>query len=89
MERTAMNGTSNTLTVAAAVAALCCIVALSPLSAGSGFEASAGYFPDQIANRGTAIETAPADSYGDFGLARSFPKEEAPVLEDGTPKLYY
>lgn len=81
----------NLVKIAVAVAAASGILALaslSPVSASSGFEASAGYLPEQIVNRGTAVETVPADSFGDIGLAKSFPKEDA-VSFDAAPKLYY
>ena len=84
--------TSNTVKVAVAVAAVCgilAIAALSPVSASSGFEASTGYLPEQIVNQGTAVETAPADSYGDSGLSKAFPKEDPASLEDAAPKMYY
>lgn len=83
---------TNTTKLAVAAAAVCAtlaLAALSPVSASSGFEASAAYLPEQIANRGTAIESVPADSYGDSGLSKAFPKEDSASLEDAAPKMYY
>jgi hypothetical protein len=61
------------LAIAAAVCGTLALANLSPVSASSGFEGSAGYLPEQIENHGTAVESVPADSYGDTGLSKSFP----------------
>ena len=82
---------TNTMKIAIVAAAVCgtlALAGLSPVSASSGFETSAGYLPEQIVNHGTAVEAVPADSYGDTGLSGSFPKVEQPSLEDAAPQMY-
>jgi hypothetical protein len=74
---------------AAAVCGTLALAALSPVSADSGFEAASSYLPEQIANQGTAVETVPADGYGDTGLSRTFPVESQASQEDAAPKMYY
>ena len=71
----------------AAVCSILALALLSPVSA-KGYDASAAYLPAQIENHGTAIESAPADAYGDTGLARSFPKEDPASQLDATPEMY-
>jgi len=82
--------TSNTVALAFGAVAFCsllAVAALSPVSA-SSYEASSGYLPEEIVNRGTAIEVVPADSYGDSGLSRTFPVEAPVNLEDAAPQMY-
>ena len=81
----------NPITLAvAALAVLTTIVmtAMSPVSANSRFVASTGYLPDQIVNQGTAIETVPADSFGDSGLSLSFPAMDNDALDASVPMYY-
>jgi hypothetical protein len=80
----------NPITLAVAAAAVLTTIAmtaLSPVSA-SSYSASTDYLPAQIENHGTAIETVPADAYGDTGLAKSFPKEDPASQLDATPEMY-
>ena len=72
---------------AAAVLTTIAMTALSPVSA-SSYSASTVYLPAQIENHGTAIESVPADSFGDTGLSRSFPKEDPASQLDATPEMY-
>ena len=73
---------------AMAVCGTLAVASMSPVPANGGFEASTTYLPEQIVNHGTAVETVPADSYGDTGLSKSFPKVEQPSMEDAAPQMY-
>ena len=72
---------------AAAVLTTIAMTALSPVSA-SSYSASTTYLPAQIENHGTAIESVPADSFGDTGLSKTFPVEVPVNLEDAAPQMY-
>jgi len=72
---------------AAAVLTTIAMTALSPVSAGS-YSASTVYLPAQIENHGTAIESVPADSFGDTGLSTTFPVEAPVNVEDAAPQMY-
>jgi hypothetical protein len=72
---------------AAAVLTTIAMTALSPVSA-SSYSASTGYLPAQIENHGTAIESVPADAFGDLGLSKTFPVEAPVNLEDAAPQMY-
>ena len=77
-----------TLAVAAlAVLTTIAMTAMSPASA-SSYRTSVGYFPDQFVNQGTAVESVPADSFGDSGLSAAFPVEAPVNLEDAAPQMY-
>jgi hypothetical protein len=74
---------------ALAVGSFIAMAALSPVSASNGsYGTSAGYFPDQYVNQGTAIESAPADAYGDTGLSKTFPAVDPSSWIDSTPEMY-
>jgi hypothetical protein len=78
-----------TLAVAAlAVLTTIAMTALSPVSASSAYSASTGYLPEQIVNHGTAVESTPADAFGDTGLSKTFPKEDPASQLDATPEMY-
>ena len=81
---------SNPVALAAAaiaIASILAMAALSPVSASNAY-GSAGYFPDQYVNQGTAIESAPADAYGDTGLSKTFPAVDPASWIDSTPEMY-
>jgi hypothetical protein len=80
----------NPITLAVATLAVLATIAMSTLSpvSASSYSASTGYLPAQIENRGTAIETVPADSFGDTGLSKTFPVEAPVNLEDAAPQMY-
>jgi hypothetical protein len=80
----------NPITLAVAAAAVLTTIAmtaLSPVSA-SSYTASTSYLPEQIVNHGTAVEFVPADSFGDSGLSKTFPKEDPASQLDATPEMY-
>jgi hypothetical protein len=86
-----MTKNPNPVALAAAAIAISSIIAmaaLSPVSASSSYAGANGYFPDQYVNQGQAIESAPADAYGDTGLPKTFPAVDPSSWIDSTPEMY-
>jgi len=78
----------NTVAAAIALFGITVLVALTPVSASTtGFSASTEYLPAQIENQAKSVEPAIYE-YGDAGLAKAFPKQDAPSYEDAAPMMY-
>jgi hypothetical protein len=76
------------ITAAAALCGILALLAFAPVSASNaGFSAATEYLPERIVNQAKDI-VPPVYEYGDAGLARTFPKQEAPSYEDAAPMMY-